>query len=125
MPIRHSPVLDGPSLGEADKARRRGPKWAFVSSGADRAVRLYDATELAPSELSVSAWFPLKKQVLFFDLAVSAGVAVVVGFVFWRRPPPAPTANQSVDLYLRVQGEPESQALTFHLDVVPPSSGAR
>lgn len=25
------------------------------------------ATELAPSELSVAAWFPLKKQVLFFD----------------------------------------------------------
>jgi hypothetical protein len=58
-------------------------------------------------------------------LAVSAGMAVVIGFVFWRRPPPAPTATQSVDLYLRVQGEPESQALTFHLDVVPPSSGAR
>jgi hypothetical protein len=57
-------------------------------------------------------------------VAVSAAMAVVIGLVFWRRPPPAPTATQSVDLYIRVQGEPESQALTFHLAVVPPSSGA-
>jgi anti-sigma factor RsiW len=84
-----------------------------------------ELTTRADREAVLARVRPRRRPRPWAVLAVSAGLAVVIGFVFLRRPPPDPTATQSVDLYLRVQGEPESQALTFHLDVVPPSSGAR